>query len=332
MQRASVGAGAWQCQIWAAQKCEASAAPAHTHTLPWLWLCATLIDVPAKPASPRHATPPARLTAAVYMSMAVTVSLLLPGCNWHRFPHQSNSSSRAAEAAAAAKMLQQDDSSTWAKKLPQFSNYSQNFMPTKATHSMHRQPKGVCHTHTQMGLVGRQVLCNIFGLPLPAAVATKTNLCSCAAHSNTTSNVPVCVCCVRVCVWVLNFTLVRFSFHLLAKMLGKNSLNVANILLCLWLDFRCILTLYSPLPLSPSLFNFCHISANTFPTSFSITLMEAQRQKFPNLILILEFFSMVSFINCLDYLHLTRFSWADKWQLIARPNEYPSQRQKTTKS
>lgn len=33
--------------------------PPHTHTLPWLWLCATLIDVPAKPASPRHATPPA---------------------------------------------------------------------------------------------------------------------------------------------------------------------------------------------------------------------------------------------------------------------------------
>lgn len=47
--------------------------------------------------------------------------------------------------------------------------------------------------------------------------------------------------------------------------------------------------------------------------------------------MILEFFSMVSFINCLDYLHLTRFSWADKWQLIAPPNEYPSQRQKTTK-
>lgn len=29
--------------------------PSHTHTLPWLWLCATLIDVPAKHAFPNHA-------------------------------------------------------------------------------------------------------------------------------------------------------------------------------------------------------------------------------------------------------------------------------------
>lgn len=161
----------------------------HTHTLPWLWLCATLIDVPAKPASPRHATPPASTDCCC---------LYVYGCDCLASATDIDFHTRATagEAAAAAKMLQQDDSSTWAKNLPQFSNYSQNFMPTKATHSMHRQPQGSV-PHTQMELVGRQVLCNIFGLPLPAAVATKTNLCSCAAHSNTTSNVHVCV---RVCV------------------------------------------------------------------------------------------------------------------------------------
>lgn len=172
---------------------------------------------------------------------------------------------------------------------------------------MHRQPQGSV-PHTQMELVGRQVLCNIFGLPLPAAVATKTNLCSCAAHSNTTSNVHVCV---RVCVsskFYISSIFVSFA--------GKNAWQkffkrCQHPSLCLWLDFRCILTLYSPLPLSLSLFNFWHISANTFPTSFSITLMEAQRQKIPKFdfdfgILLNGFIHKLSRLS--SFAHLTRFS------------------------
>lgn len=179
-------------------KMRGKCSPPHTHTLPWLWLCATLIDVPAKPALPCHATPPPRLTAAVYMSMAVTVSLLLPGCNWHRFPHQSNSS-RAAEAAAAAKMLQQDDSSTWAKKLPQFSNYSQNFMPTKATHSMHRQPQGsVPHTHRWL-LWGAKFYATFLGCHCQQLLQPK-RICAAVQHIQIQPAMCMCVFCMRVCV------------------------------------------------------------------------------------------------------------------------------------
>lgn len=158
MQRAQGGGGGVAMPNFGEPKNERQQQP---HTALAVALCHTnWCASQARLASPRHAPP--RLTAAVYMSMAVTVSLLLPAATDIDFH------TRAA-AAAAAKMLQQDDSSTWAKKLPQFSNYSQNFMPTKAN-SACWQPEGVCHTNaythtrTRWGvIVRRQVLCNIFG-------------------------------------------------------------------------------------------------------------------------------------------------------------------------
>lgn len=256
MQRASGGRG--RGQIWAAQKCEASAAssPPPTHTALAVALCHTnWCASQARLPSPRPLLDWLLLSICLWLWLSRFCCLAATDIDFH-----TRATAAEAEAAAAAKMLQQDDSSTWAKKLPQFSNYSQNFMPTKATHSMHRQPKGVCHTHThtyvrtQMELVGRQVLCNIFGCHCQQLLQPK-RICAAVQHIQIQPAMWVCVCVLCACVWVLNFTLVRFSFHLLAKMLGKNSLNVANILLCLWLDFRCILTLFSSLSLSltPSL-------------------------------------------------------------------------------
>lgn len=165
-------------------------------------------------------------------------------------------------------------------------------------------PKGVCHTHTD-GACGAPSFMQHFWVAIASSCCNQNEFVQlCSTFKYNQQCACVCVLCACVCVsskFYISSIFVSFA--------GKNAWQkffkrCQHPFLCLWLDFRCILTLYSPLPLSLSLFNFWHISANTFPTSFSITLMEAQRQKFPNLILILEFFSMVSFINCLDYLRL----------------------------
>lgn len=174
----------------------------HTHTLPWLWLCATLIDVPAKPASPRHA-PTSTDCCCLYVY----------GCDCLASATDIDFHTRATAVEQQQQQRQQLQRRCCSRMIPALERRScHNFLIIRKILCQQKR-RTACtgspreyathtnaHTHTQMELVGRQVLCNIFGLPLPAAVATKTNLCSCAAHSNTTSNVPVCVVCVRVCV------------------------------------------------------------------------------------------------------------------------------------
>lgn len=203
-------------------------------------------------------------------------------------------------------------------------------------------PKGVCHTHTD-GSCGAPSFMQHFWVAIASSCCNQNEfvqLCSTFKYNQQCA----CVCFVCVCVCVSSKFYISSIFVWFA---GKNAWQkffkrCQHPSLCLWLDFRCILTLFSSLSLSPFLTlhlsrflsNFWHISANTFPTSFSITLMEAQRQKIPKFdfdfgILLNGFIHKLSRLSSVA--HLTRFSWADKWQLIARPNEYPSQRQKTTK-
>lgn len=137
------------------------------------------------------------------------------------------------------------------------------------------------HTHTD-GACGAPSFMQHFWVAIASSCCNQNEFVQlCSTFKYNQQCAWVCFVCVCVCVsskFYISSIFVSFAgknaWQKFFKRCQHPSLSLA------WLSLHFDFVFPSP-SFSLSLFNFWHISANTFPTSFSITLMEAQRQKIP---------------------------------------------------